>query len=61
MKNHLQEFTNYLLSNNSSKSTIISYLRTIKQFHSIIAKRPKDITNKDIERYKLYVIEVKKI
>lgn len=60
MKNHLQEFTNYLLSNNSSKTTIKSYLRTIKQFLSVIKRKPRDITKKDIEKYKLYIIQVKK-
>jgi site-specific recombinase XerD len=57
---YINEFEKYLISNNSSKTTIKSYLRTIKQFLSIIKRKPRDITKKDIERYKLYAIEVKK-
>lgn len=61
MKNqkHLKEFENYLIGNNSSKSTIKSYMRTIKQFLELLNKKSEDINNRDIERYKLYVIQVK--
>ncbi len=61
MKNqkHIREFENYLLSNNSSISTIKSYTRTLKQFLELLNKKPEDINDRDIERYKLHVIQVK--
>lgn len=61
MKNQkkLEEFENYLLSKNSSNSTIQSYIRTVKQFLELLNKNPGDITIKDIERFKLHVIQVK--
>jgi len=61
MKNqkHIGEFENYLISNNSSKSTIKSYTRTVKQFLELLNKKPEDINDRDVERYKLHVIQVK--
>jgi len=56
---HLKEFENYLLSKNSSNSTIQSYTRTIKQFLEIVNRNPKDITIKDIDRFKLHVVQVR--
>jgi site-specific recombinase XerD len=58
-QNHIIEFTNYLLSKNSSNSTIQSYTRTVKQFLEIINKTPELITIKDIERFKLHIIQIK--
>lgn len=62
MKNQksLEEFENYLLSKNSSNSTIQSYVRTVKQFLELLNRNSEDITVKDIERFKLHVIQVKK-
>jgi len=56
---NLEEFENYLLSKNSSKSTIQSYIRTVKQFLEMLNKNPTDITSKDIDRYKLHVVQIK--
>jgi site-specific recombinase XerD len=56
---NIEEFEKYLLSKNSSNSTIQSYIRTVKQFLELLNKNPKDITIKDIERFKLHVIQVK--
>lgn len=47
------------MSKNSSNSTIQSYTRTIKQFLEIINKNPELITIKDIERFKLHVVQIK--
>lgn len=57
---HIREIENYLLSNNSSKSTIKSYIRTIKQFLELIDKKSEDINEKEIERYKLHALQVKR-
>ena len=54
------EFENYLIANNSSKATIKSYTRTICQLLKFLNKYPKDIVEKDIEKFKLYAIQVKK-
>jgi len=56
----ISEFKNYLISNNSSKSTIKSYIRTITQLLQFLNKYPNDIVVKDIEKYKLYAIQVKR-
>jgi site-specific recombinase XerD len=56
---NLEEFENYLLSKNSSISTIQSYTRTIKQFLDIITNKPEGITVKDIERFKLHAVQIK--
>lgn len=56
----ISEFENYLISNNSSKATINSYTRTITQLLKFLNKYPNDIVEKDIEKYKLYAIQVKK-
>lgn len=57
---YIGEFENYLISNNSSKATINSYKRTINQLLTFLNKYPSDIVEKDIEKYKLYAIQVKK-
>ncbi len=56
---YISEFENYLISNNSSKATITSYTRTIKQLLNFLNKYPNEITEKDVEKYKLYAIQVK--
>ena len=56
---NIGEFENYLISNNCSKATIKSYKRTITQLLTFLNKYPVDIVEKDIEKYKLYVIQVK--
>jgi len=56
---HISEFENYLISNNSSKATVKSYTRTITQFLTFLNKYPDDIFEKDIEKYKLYSIQIK--
>lgn len=56
---HISEFENYLISNNSSNATIKSYTRTITQLLTFLNKYPEDIFEKDIEKYKLYAIQVK--
>lgn len=58
-QSYIREFKNYLISNNSSKATIKSYIRTINQLLSFLNKYPNNISEKDIEKYKLYVIQVK--
>lgn len=55
----ISEFENYLISNNSSKATIKSYMRTATQLLRFLNKYPTDIVEKDIEKYKLYAIQVK--
>jgi len=55
----LKEFENYLLANNGSKETIKSYTRTIKQFLGFLKKNPNNITDKDLNRYKLYAVKIK--
>jgi len=61
MKNqkHIREYENYLISNNSSNATVKSYTRTINQLLTFLNKYPDDIFEKDIEKYKLYAIQVK--
>ena len=49
---YLKKFRNYLLANNKSKETILSYTRTIRQFLDLIKKQPENICKDDIERYK---------
>ena len=55
----INEFENYLISNNNSKATIKSYIRTINQLTQFLKKYPAEIVEKDIEKYKLYAIQVK--
>ncbi len=57
---YISEFENYLISNNSSKATIKSYTRTITQLLKFLNKYPTDIVEKDIEKFKLYAIQIKK-
>jgi len=56
---YISEFENYLISNNSSNATVKSYTRTINQLLKFLNKYPNDIVEKDIEKYKLYAIQVK--
>jgi len=56
---HISEFENYLISNNNSNATIKSYIRTITQLLKFLNRYPEDIFEKDIEKYKLYAIQVK--
>ena len=56
---YCSEFENYLISNNCPKATIKSYKRTINQLLTFLNKYPNDIVEKDIEKYKLYAIQVK--
>ena len=56
---YIREFENYLISNNNSQATIKSYTRTINQLLTFLNKYPHNITEKDIEKYKLYAIQVK--
>jgi len=57
--NSLKAFEKYLLSNNKSKETIQSYLRTIRQFLELINKQQDNIKKEDIDRYKYWVHEIK--
>lgn len=61
MKNqkNLKEFEKHLLANNKSKETIQSYIRTIKQFLSLINKLPEQICKEDVEKYKYWAHEIK--
>jgi site-specific recombinase XerD len=56
---YISEFENYLISNNSSNATVKSYTRTITQLLRFLNKYPDDVVEKDIEKYKLYAIQVK--
>ena len=55
----LKKFRNYLLANNKSKETVLSYTRTIRQFLNLIQKNPENIRKKDVERYKYWANEIK--
>ena len=55
----LNEFEDHLLADNASKETIKSYIRTIEQLLDFLKKSPEDITEKDLERFKLYSIKIK--
>lgn len=55
----LKAFEKYLLSNNKSKETIHSYIRTIKQFLDLVNKLPEQICKEDIEKYKYWAHEIK--
>jgi site-specific recombinase XerD len=57
--NKLKAFEKYLLSNNKSKETIQSYIRTIKQFLDLVNKLPEQICKEDIEKYKYWAHEIK--
>jgi len=57
---HLKEFENHLLANNKSKETIQSYIRTIKQFITLVNKLPEQLCKDDIEKYKYWAIEIKR-
>ncbi len=61
MKNQktLKEFEDYLLANNSSKETIKSYARTISQLIDFLKKAPEGVSERDLERYKLYAVKIK--
>ena len=56
MKNetHLAKFKDYLLGEECSKLTIISYIQTIRQFLELINKNSKDIDQSDIQKFKIY-------
>ena len=56
---YINEFGNYLISNNSSNATVKSYIRSITQLLKFLNKYPDEILEKDIEKYKLYVIQIK--
>ena len=51
----LAEFVDYLRLHDCSKATIESYTRTITQFAKHVEKPPQKVTQKDLDRYKLYL------
>lgn len=64
MNPHYKKYLHYLLSRNRSSKTVESYLCSIKYFHEVIGKTPKEIitkaksiTESDIEKYSLHTKE----
>ena len=55
----LKEFEDHLLADNASKETIKSYIRTIEQLLDFLKKSPDDVTEKDLERFKLFSVKIK--
>jgi integrase/recombinase XerD len=53
----LEGFRKYLLCRDSSKSTIESYLRSVKQLIANISKNIGEITQDDLDDYKIYLKE----
>jgi len=56
MKNetHISKFKDYLLGEECSKLTIVSYVITIKQLLGLIKKNSEDIDQSDIQKFKIY-------
>lgn len=54
-KTHLQEFEDYLRSDEKSDKTIQAYMIAMEQFYSVINKKPMDITKDDIYQFKQWI------
>lgn len=52
---HLDEYEKYLLSKDKSQKTIEKYRPSVEQMLEYIAKRPEEITQKDLDNYKIYL------
>lgn len=55
LQENLDRFKDYLLIQDCSTLTITNYIITVKQFFHYIKKKPKEITQEDINNYKVHL------